>query len=238
MKKALLCFALAAVCAIFSACEVTLTDNAGSEQVIDIKLPNQMTDDDIEPTEEMKNHEGVYALSFVAMDGKKLYLPDHFVKADGTYFQIHSGKMNTNDTIYEWITHEWFYDEVHDPSTYDEKSVEGIMQESFEKMMSEAFPAATGKPALKHISKKKVDVKGFNFLRHTGYLECDGLPKMYYTVYFGVTDSGLCDNVPIEWLVFSECTDDNTKAEVQYIADTIANEFEAEKKDRSVFDEE
>jgi len=229
---------LAAVCAFCSACEFTLTDNNGGETVIDIPIGEQMTDDELEPTEEMKNHEGAYALSFVELDHKKLYLPEHFVKADGTYFQVHSGTMNTTDTIYEWLTHEWFYDEVNDPSTYNEKSVEGIMQENFEKMISEVFPMADGKPALKHISKKQVDVKGFSFLRHTGYIECDGMPKMYYTVYFGVTDSGLCDNVPIEWLVFSECTDENTKTEVQYIADTIANEFDVEKQDRSVFDEE
>ena len=232
MRKIILCSLLAAMFTFCTACNVTITDTNGNEITND-NVGETTTDDELEPTEQMKNHEGVYKLDFVDLDSKKIYLPECFEKVPGTYFQVHSGSLNTSDKIYYWLTHEWFYTDIHDPSTYDVNDVENIMQEKFEKMMTEVFPVVAEKPKLTVVSKKKVDVKGFEFLRKTGYVKAAGLPDMYYTAYFGITDSGLCDDVPIEWLIFSQCDDENTKTEVQYIADTIANEFEVEKRDRT-----
>ena len=50
-------------------------------------------------------------------------------------------------------------------------------------MMTEVFPVVAEKPKLTVVSKKKVDVKGFEFLRKTGYVKAAGLPDMYYTAY-------------------------------------------------------
>ena len=147
MRKIILCSLLAAMFTFCTACNVTITDTNGNE-ITNVNVGETTTDDELEPTEQMKNHEGVYKLDFVDLDSKKIYLPECFEKVPGTYFQVHSGSLNTSDKIYYWLTHEWFYTDIHDPSTYDVNDVENIMQEKFEKMMTEVFPVVAEKPKL------------------------------------------------------------------------------------------
>ncbi len=77
------------------------------------------------------------------------------------------------------------------------------------------------------VSEEKVQVNGCDFIRQSGVYHCDTVEQytdFAYTGYFGVMDFPKLGKQPAVFIAFSHHTDDESKAELERLVDTIAKD--------------
>lgn len=209
------------LCACSDTTEGTTSDNSAQTESIN--------SDTVSESSETEDNTDVSEDDFVDVGGTDLYIPSGFEEELAYGYYIYSKEFG-NDTIYfNFFNHAWYsrYDDV-DIDSYALEDVPDIVDFRFRDALDEVMDH------YKETFKKTIDtnttetINGLPFLIqggsiHIEFREPEDTHDLKYVAYYTLYDNKYYEKVPTSIILFSDCNDAETQAELDRLAREIVN---------------
>lgn len=229
MKKLIaLCMVIAMSTTVLCACSDDTDSTKGTSSDRSSQAEETITETDTESgTTESNDDDIISEDSFVDVGGTDLYIPDGFEEELAYGYYIYSKEFG-NDTIYfAFHSYNW-YGLDDDVDSYALEDVPDIEAERFKDTVGEVIDHYKEESVTTVESETNETINDLPFIIHKGtktteFREPEDAHNLKFTALYTLYDNNYYEKIPTSIILFSDCYDAETEAEMDRLANEIVN---------------